>query len=90
MRVVSRMAVGQIAPMTLTCGRWAVALGPIALAARGTLRRDIEVMRGRWLFVALMGTLGFTGFNALFYVAGAPHRRAQPVDHPGLRFPPSF
>ncbi len=67
--VVSRMAVGQIAPMTLTCGRWAVALGPIAFAARGTLRRDIEVMRGRWLFVALMGALGFTGFNALFYVA---------------------
>ena len=63
------MAVGQIAPMTLTCGRWAVALGPIAFAARGTLRRDIEVMRGRWLFVALMGALGFTGFNALFYVA---------------------
>ncbi|MGD0186589.1 MAG: DMT family transporter [Roseiarcus sp.] len=68
--LASRMAVGQIAPMTLTCGRWAVALGPIAWAARGTLRRDIEVMRGRWLFVALMGTLGFTGFNALFYVAG--------------------
>ncbi len=67
--VVSRMAVGQIGPMTLTCARWALALGPIVFAARADLRRDIEVMRGRWLFVATMGALGFTAFNALFYVA---------------------
>ncbi len=67
--VVGRMAVGQIGPMTLTCARWALALGPIAFAARGALRRDIEVMRGRWLFVAAMGALGFTAFNAMFYVA---------------------
>jgi drug/metabolite transporter (DMT)-like permease len=68
--VVARMAVGQISPMTLTCGRWALALGPIAFAARGALRRDIAVMRGRWPFVAAMGALGFTAFNALFYIAG--------------------
>jgi drug/metabolite transporter (DMT)-like permease len=67
--VVGRMAVGQIGPMTLTCARWALALGPIAFAARGALRRDLEVMRGRGLFVAAMGALGFTAFNALFYVA---------------------
>ena len=67
--VASRMAVGQIGPMTLTCARWALALGPIAFAARGTLRRDLQIMRGRWKFVAAMGALGYTGFNALFYVA---------------------
>jgi drug/metabolite transporter (DMT)-like permease len=67
--VVGRLAVGQIAPMTLTCGRWALALGPIMFAARGTLRRDLLAMRPRWLFVASMGALGFTGFNALFYIA---------------------
>jgi drug/metabolite transporter (DMT)-like permease len=67
--VVSRLAVGQIGPMTLTCGRWALALGPILVAARGALRRDLEIMAGRWPFVAAMGALGFTGFNALYYVA---------------------
>lgn len=67
--LVGRMAVGQIGPMTLTCARWALALGPIAFAARGALRRDLEIMRGRWKFVAAMGALGFTAFNALFYVA---------------------
>jgi drug/metabolite transporter (DMT)-like permease len=67
--LVGRMAVGQIGPMTLTCARWALALGPIVWAARGTLRRDLEVLRPRWLFVGAMGTLGFTAFNAMFYAA---------------------
>jgi len=67
--VVGRLAVGQIAPMTLTCARWALAVGPIVWAARGTLRRDLETLRPRWLFVGAMGALGFTAFNALFYAA---------------------
>ena len=67
--VVSRLAVGEIAPMTLTFGRWAVALGPILLAARKSLRADLAVLRGHWLYVGAMGALGFTGFNALFYAA---------------------
>jgi drug/metabolite transporter (DMT)-like permease len=67
--IVGRLAVGQIAPMTLTCGRWALALGPIMFAARGTLKRDLEILRPHWLYVASMGALGFTAFNALFYIA---------------------
>jgi drug/metabolite transporter (DMT)-like permease len=67
--VIGRLAVGQIGPMTLTCARWALAIGPIVWTARGTLRRDLEILRPRWLFVGAMGALGFTGFNALFYAA---------------------
>jgi drug/metabolite transporter (DMT)-like permease len=67
--IVGRLAVGQIAPMTLTCARWALALGPILFAARGTLKRDFEILRPHWLYVASMGGLGFTAFNSLFYVA---------------------
>lgn len=67
--VVGRLAVGQISPMTLTFLRWALALGPIFYAARATRRSDFAAMRPRWLFVAAMGALGFTGFNALFYFA---------------------
>jgi drug/metabolite transporter (DMT)-like permease len=69
--VVSRLAVGEIGPMTLTFGRWAVALGPILFAARKSLRADFAVLRGHWLYVGAMGTLGFTAFNALFYVAAS-------------------
>ena len=67
--VVGRLAVGQIGPMTLTCGRWALAMGPIMYAARGTLKRDLEIMRPRWFYVTCMGALGFTVFNAIFYLA---------------------
>jgi drug/metabolite transporter (DMT)-like permease len=67
--IISRLAVGEIAPMTLTCGRWTVALAPIVFAARKTLRADLAILRGRWLYVGAMGALGFTAFNALYYVA---------------------
>lgn len=67
--VVGRLAVGEISPLELTFLRWAFAFGPIAYAARRTLRRDFAEMRARWAFVGAMGALGFTAFNALFYVS---------------------
>ncbi len=67
--IVGRLAVGQIGPMTLTCLRWGVALIPILMAARPALRRDWPVLRAHWPYVAAMGALGYTAFNALFYVA---------------------
>jgi len=67
--VVGRLSVGQIGPMTLTTMRWAVALVPILIAARTSLRRDWPLLRARWPYVAAMGALGYTVFNALFYLA---------------------
>ena len=67
--IVGRLAVGQIGPMTLTCMRWAVALVPILIAARPSLRRDWPLLRARWLYLAVMGAAGYTAFVALFYVA---------------------
>jgi drug/metabolite transporter (DMT)-like permease len=67
--IVGRLAVGEIGPMTLTCMRWAVALVPILIAARPSLRRDWPALRARWLYLAAMGTAGYTVFVALFYVA---------------------
>ncbi len=67
--IVGRLAVGQIGPMTLTCMRWAVALVPILFAARSSLRRDWPALRTRWLYLAAMGTVGYTAFVALFYIA---------------------
>jgi drug/metabolite transporter (DMT)-like permease len=70
--VVGRLAVGEIAPMTLTCARWGLALILLGFAARGNFRRDLAVLRPRWIFIVAMGALGFTAFNALFY--SAAHR----------------
>lgn len=67
--VVGKLAVGEIPPMTLTFLRWSLALGPICLAARRTLAQDMRVLRQHWLFVASLGALGYTAFNALFYVS---------------------
>jgi len=67
--IVGELAVGQVAPMTLTCLRWGLALVPIYLTARPALRRDWPVLRAHWPYMAAMGALGYTGFNALFYLA---------------------
>jgi drug/metabolite transporter (DMT)-like permease len=67
--IVGRLAVGEIGPMTLTFLRWAVALVPILVAARGSLRRDWPTLRANWLYITVMGTLGYTVFVALFYLA---------------------
>jgi drug/metabolite transporter (DMT)-like permease len=67
--IVGRLAVGQIGPMTLTTLRWGVALVPILIVARPALRRDWPVLRAHWPYMVAMGALGYTAFNALFYVA---------------------
>ena len=67
--VVGRLAVGQIGPMSLTCLRWAVALIPILITARDSLRQDWPALRARWVYLAIMGAAGYTAFNALFYAA---------------------
>lgn len=67
--VASRLAVGEISPMTLTCLRWSIVI-TIALAiTRRDLVTEWPVLRRSWRMILGMGALGFTGFNALFYVA---------------------
>lgn len=66
--IASRLAVGEISPMALTCLRWTIVI-VIALAiARRDLAREWPVLRARWGLILSMGALGFTGFNALFYL----------------------
>lgn len=66
--IASRLAVGEISPMALTCLRWSLVI-VIALAiARRDLVRDWPILRARWGLILSMGALGFTGFNALFYL----------------------
>jgi drug/metabolite transporter (DMT)-like permease len=67
--VASRLAVGEVSPMALTAFRWLGVLAILAVVARGALARDWPVLKGRLGYVAVMGTLGFTAFNAFYYVA---------------------
>jgi drug/metabolite transporter (DMT)-like permease len=67
--VAGRLAVGEISPMALVFWRWTLACIPLLIAARGNLKADLRAIRPRWRYIALAGMLGFTAFNALFYVA---------------------
>jgi drug/metabolite transporter (DMT)-like permease len=67
--ILSRLAVGEVSPMALTTLRWLLALALLAAVAQGQVRRDWPVLRRHLPFLVAMGALGFTGFNAVYYVA---------------------
>ena len=55
--------------MALVALRWLGVCSMLAVFALGHLRRDWPRMRARLPFICTMGALGFTSFNALFYMA---------------------
>jgi drug/metabolite transporter (DMT)-like permease len=67
--VASRLAVGHISPMAMTCLRW---LGVCLVLAPFLGRRvasEAPALARRWPYVVVMSALGFTSFNALMYAA---------------------
>lgn len=68
--VVARLAVGQISPMLLTAGRWFIVVTFIAIFLRRQIAEAWPVLKARWRFTLMMGTFGYTVFNALLYVSG--------------------
>lgn len=67
--VASRLAVGEIAPMALTAGRWGLVLAALGLFARRQVTVGFAQLRTQWRAALIMGATGFTAFNALFYLA---------------------
>lgn len=67
--VLGRFAVGEISPMLLVTFRWLGVLLLVGVFANRYIRRDWSALRRHLPFVVAMGALGFTAFNALFYVA---------------------
>ncbi len=68
--VVSRAAVGQIAPMTMVTLRWLFVCALLLPLAGREVFAQSRALRGHWRFLALMALCGYTGFNVLFYLAG--------------------
>ena len=68
--IASRLAVGEVSPMMLIFLRW----GLVVLIILATHGREMlaawPIMRQRLLWVAVMGGLGLSVFNGLFYIAG--------------------
>lgn len=67
--VAGKLSVGHISPMSLTLLRWVGALILLFPFAGPHLRSDGPAIRRHWLYFVGLGLLGFTSFNALFYVA---------------------
>ncbi|MEM7565523.1 MAG: DMT family transporter [Pseudomonadota bacterium] len=68
--IISRLAVGEIAPMQLVTFRWLGVVLLLFFVARKRMIEDWPVLRQHLPYLGLMGAFGFTVFNALFYAAG--------------------
>jgi len=53
--VASRLAVGEISPMTLTASRWAIVLAVLCVFGRDAIRAGAGQLRARWRTILLMG-----------------------------------
>ena len=67
--IAGRFAVGHISPMVLTACRWGLALFLVSLLARRHLKTDWSKIKQNWLYLLLMGGIGYTGFNFFLYSA---------------------
>ncbi len=64
-----KLAVGEISPMLMVALRWVGTISLLLVFFRRPFIRDWPVLRQHWPILVLMGMLGMTAFNALFYVA---------------------
>jgi drug/metabolite transporter (DMT)-like permease len=67
--VAGRLAVGEVSPMAVVFLRWFVAFGLLGLFARKQILAEYRKVLPQWPLVMLLGILGYTAFNALYYSA---------------------
>lgn len=67
--IAGQLAVGEIGPFTLTFLRWALVSVVLWILYGAEVRAAWPEVRPRMPRIVLMASLGFTIFNALFYVA---------------------
>jgi len=67
--ILSKLAVNQISPMMLVSLRWIALLILLLIFSHRQVVKDWSVIRQHLIYFALMGTIGFTFFNALYYIA---------------------
>lgn len=67
--VAARLAIGEIDPFMLTALRWVAVAAVLWPIYGGEIRAHWCEIRPRLPMIVVLGTLGMTGFNALYYVA---------------------
>lgn len=69
--VAGRALVDEVSPMVTTLLRWGLVLVLLPVIARRQILAERHLLRRHWLFILVMGTVGFTGFNAPLYLGAA-------------------
>jgi drug/metabolite transporter (DMT)-like permease len=67
--VFARLVVGEVSPMLVVSLRWFGAVSLLLIFARNAIRKDWPMLKNHLPVLFLLGALGFTAFNALFYVS---------------------
>lgn len=68
--IASRLAVGEVSPMVLIFLRWGLVVLILLITHGKEMMAAWPIIRQRLLWVTLMGGLGLSVFNGLFYIAG--------------------
>ena len=67
--VAGRMSTGEMSPMVVVFLRWFIISIFLILLLNKKLISSLNSISGKFVWLCLMGSLGLTGFNALFYIA---------------------
>lgn len=67
--IAGRLAVGNVSPMGMVFFRWFISFGLMAIFINREVREAPAMLRQRPWFLLFMAIIGFTGFNAIYYVA---------------------
>ena len=67
--VAGRMSTGEMSPMVVVFLRWFIISIFLILFLNKKLILSFKLISGKLVWLCLMGSLGLTGFNALFYIA---------------------
>ena len=67
--VAGRLAVGEVSPLVIVFMRWTIVFAILLMTKRKELPAALPKLKGKWPWVFMMGALGLSFFNTLFYIA---------------------
>ena len=67
--IAGRISTGEISPMVVVFLRWFIISIFLILFLNKKLISNLKPIRRKFVWLGLMGSLGLTGFNSLFYIA---------------------
>ena len=67
--IAGRLAVGEVSPLVIVFMRWTIVFAILLMTKRKELPAALPKLKGKWPWVFMMGALGLSFFNTLFYIA---------------------